>query len=109
MANITHATVRMYRMGTGDCFIIKFFSGYVEAFKMMIDCGAWSGDKERLTPYIEHMKKYVDNHIHLLVVTHEHKDHVHLFDICKDLLTSNFKVDKVWMGWTERFFAPVTR
>jgi len=102
MANITHATVRMYRMGTGDCFIIKFFSGYVEAFKMMIDCGTWSGDKERLTPYIEHMKKYVDNHIHLLVVTHEHKDHVHLFDICKDLLTSNFKVDKVWMGWTEK-------
>jgi hypothetical protein len=25
MSNITHTEIRMYRMGTGDCFVLKFF------------------------------------------------------------------------------------
>jgi hypothetical protein len=101
MAKIDQAIIRMYRMGTGDCFIIKFASGGKEQFKMMIDCGTWQGSKQKLTPYVKDLKAFVDNHIDLLVVTHEHKDHLHGFDACKEFFTRNFTVDRVWMGWTE--------
>lgn len=101
MAKTTKATVRMYCMGTGDCFVIKFYAGNKETFKMMIDCGTWAGSKEKLSPYIIDIKKYVNNHINILVITHEHKDHVHLFDACEDLLTKDLKIDRIWMGWPE--------
>ncbi len=101
MSKITSATVRMYRMGTGDCFIVKFYAGKEEKYKMMIDCGTWKGSKDHLEPYVVDLKAYVNNHVDLLVITHEHKDHVYVFEACKELFTKDFKVDKVWMGWTE--------
>lgn len=101
MKQITHSEIRMYRMGTGDCFVIKFFAGDIAVFNMMIDCGTWQGTAERLTPYITDLKKYVDNHLHLLVITHEHVDHVHVFDVCEELFTTNLTIDRVWMAWTE--------
>ena len=102
MSKITHTEIRMYRMGTGDCFVLKFFAGAALKFKMLIDCGTWSGSTAHLTPYIQNLKAYVDNHVDLLVVTHEHKDHVHVFDACENLFTQGFTIDKVWMGWTEK-------
>lgn len=101
MNNVTHAEVRMYKMGTGDCFVVKFFSDEEVKFKMMIDGGAIYGTKARLSPYVEDLKAYVDNHINALVITHEHQDHVLAFEKCKSLFTSNFIVDQIWMGWTE--------
>ena len=101
---ITHAEVRMYRMGTGDCFALKFFAGKGEAnvkYKMMIDCGVWQGSKDRLTPFVEDLKTYFNNEIDLLVVTHEHVDHVLGFQRCSDLFTTDFNVKKIWMGWSE--------
>ncbi|GGH36667.1 hypothetical protein GCM10007423_29100 [Dyadobacter endophyticus] len=108
MDKITHAEVRMYRMGTGDCFIIKMFKGTDNTFTMMIDCGTWKGSKEHLEPYIKNLKDYIREGrtaepatIDLLVVTHEHLDHVSVFKSCKELFTADFVVKKIWMGWTE--------
>src|ERR1700745_494321 len=101
MSKITNANVRMYRTGTGDCFIVKFLAGDTEKFTMMIDGGTWSGNKAHLDRYVNDLKGFVNKHIDLLVVTHEHKDHVYLWDVCRDLLTDDFTVDRVWMGWTE--------
>ncbi|GAB3809123.1 hypothetical protein GCM10028819_49690 [Spirosoma humi] len=111
---ITHADVRMYRMGTGDCFIIKFFAGALNTFTMMVDCGTWQGTKEHLSMFIANLKAYITEDrvdqvptIDLLVVTHEHKDHVYGFEACSDLFVntitnpSNFIIKKIWMGWTE--------
>lgn len=98
---ITHATVRMYCMGTGDCFVIKFFADTEEKFKMMIDCGVWKRSADYVRPFIEDLKEYVDNRIDLLVITHEHSDHVSVFESCKDLFLNDFTVDKIWMGWSE--------
>jgi hypothetical protein len=98
---ITHASVRMYCMGTGDCFIIKLFSGETESCKIMIDCGVWTGSEERLRPYIVDLKKYVNNEVDILIITHEHLDHVSVFNTCSELFTSDFKVGKIWMGWSE--------
>lgn len=98
---INKVEIRMYRMGTGDCFILKFFTGRKITFKMMIDCGVWNRAKGELVDYIKDLKKYVNNHVDVLVVTHEHKDHVSAFYQCRELFLKDFKVDNIWMGWTE--------
>ncbi len=98
---ITRVQIRMYRMGTGDCFVLKFFSGTKIAFKMMIDAGVWQKGKDHIEPFVKDLKKYVNNKVDVLVVTHEHMDHVLAFQRCKDLFTQGFEVKQVWMGWTE--------
>lgn len=100
-ATITHADVRMYRLGTGDCFVIKFCAGDSVTFKMMIDCGAWQGSKAEISKYVSDLKRHVGNGVELLVITHEHKDHVLGFEACEDLFTNDFKVGQTWMAWTE--------
>ncbi|WP_337041351.1 MBL fold metallo-hydrolase [Emticicia sp. 17c] len=106
---ITHADVRMYRMGTGDCFVVKFFAEKVNTFTIMIDCGTWQGKKQHLEKYIAHLKDYLKEDrrktkptIDLLIVTHEHKDHVYGFDVCKELFLQDLEIKKIWMGWTEK-------
>lgn len=102
MAQVTHAEVRMYRMGTGDCFALKFFAGQQPVFRMLIDSGAWHGSRTRLEPYIRDLKRYLDDYADVLVVTHEHKDHVLAFEACAHLFTDGrFRVGEVWLGWTE--------
>ena len=102
MSKISHVDIRMYGTGTGDCFILKFFSvANEEVFTMMIDGGTWKGTKTHLKKYVRHLKKYVNNKLDLLVITHEHKDHVYLFDACRDLFIKDFQVDEIWMAWSE--------
>ncbi len=107
--SITHAEVRMYRMGTGDCFVIKLFTEEKEQLKIMIDAGVWQGSKARLTPYIKDLKSYVDNHVNILLITHEHQDHVLAFQRCKDLFTNDFTIDQIWLAWTENEQAKVVK
>ena len=102
MSKITHAEVRMYRLGTGDCFAIKFFAGLEVTCKIMIDAGTWSGSADQLEPYITDLKHYLEDYADILIITHEHKDHVHAFDACEHLFTDGkFEVGEIWMGWTE--------
>ena len=101
-ARIDKVVIRMYRMGTGDCSTVKFMKGSKVSFKMMIDCGCWSGEKAVLKPFLEELKKDVADHVNVLVVTHEHKDHVLGFEQCEDLFTDKvFRADQTWMAWTE--------
>lgn len=103
MSKITHVEIRMYKMGTGDCFAMKLLAGTKTVFKIMVDAGTWQGDKEKLTPYINNLKDYFKGFVDVLVVTHEHKDHVHAFDVCRDIFTGDgFEVGEIWMGWTEK-------
>ena len=98
---INQVTIHMYRMGTGDCFVVKFLKNESVAFKMLIDCGCWNGSESKLTPFIEQLCQDVDNHVDVLVVTHEHKDHVLGFERCKELFTA-LQIDQIWMAWTEK-------
>ena len=93
-------TIRMYCIGTGDCFIIKFYGADGAPFTMMIDCGSCRGDKDWYTPYITDLVQYVNNTIDLLVVTHEHKDHVDGFHHCEDLFKT-ITIRNAWFAWTE--------
>ena len=98
---ITDVDIRMYGTGTGDCFVLKFFVNTTETFTMMIDGGTWKGTKRHLSKYVRDLKDYVNGHIDLLVITHEHKDHVYLFDACSDMFINDFTFDEIWMAWSE--------
>ena len=99
---IDNCKIRMYCLGTGDCFVLKFCSGLTEKFTMMIDCGSCQGTPAEFAPYIKDLAGYVKNHIDLLVITHEHNDHVNGFAKCEDVFkNSAFTIDEAWFAWTE--------
>jgi beta-lactamase superfamily II metal-dependent hydrolase len=98
---ITDVKVRMYKMGTGDCISVKFFHKDEATFSMLFDCGCWTGSKTRLTPFVKELIRDLDGKVDVLVVTHEHQDHVLGFQRCEELLVSGFAAGEIWMGWTE--------
>jgi len=100
-ASIDSVSIRMYRLGTGDCFLVKFHNGKKELFTMMIDCGSCRGDKDDFTPYVQDLAdSLTDKTIDLLVVTHEHNDHVNGFDKCYDIF-NGLTIREAWFAWTE--------
>ncbi len=99
-AKVSSINVRMYRAGTGDFFLLQFKKGRSVSFKMMIDCGCINGGKDDFDPLVKDLKKITGGTIDLLVVSHEHADHMNGFEKCKDLF-DKFKFKKVWFAWTE--------
>jgi beta-lactamase superfamily II metal-dependent hydrolase len=99
--HVDNVTVRMYCMGTGDCFLVKFRSGKKEIFTMMIDCGSCRGGQQDFTPYVQDLAGSLANKtIDLLVITHEHNDHVNGFDKCYDIF-KGLTIKEAWFAWTE--------
>jgi len=98
-------TVRMYRQGLGDSFLISFPRASGKPFFMLIDCGVILGTPNQ----VEIMRKVVSDitattggEIDLLVATHEHWDHLSAFVQAQDLFQKPvFKVHAVWLAWTE--------
>lgn len=100
-ARINKVVIHMYTMGTGDCFVLKFQSGNKVKCKMLIDCGCWTRSSDEIVPYIETLRDDVNGHIDILVVTHEHTDHVLGFQAGKNIFLNEITVGEIWMGWTE--------
>ena len=90
----------MYRAGTGDFFVLQFKKGTTQSFTMMIDCGCINGSKEEFKPLVEDLETYTRGVIDLLVVTHEHADHINGFQKSADIF-NKIKFKKVWFAWTE--------
>lgn len=67
---------------------------------MLIDCGCILGGREDFEPWIQDMWLETGGTIELLVVTHQHADHINGFQICSDLF-DKFTFQKVWFAWTE--------
>jgi beta-lactamase superfamily II metal-dependent hydrolase len=94
----------MYKFGTGDCFILKFFNDQGPAYTMMIDGGFWKyrvADRDKIQEKLNDLKAYVNGVIDLLVITHEHLDHVQLFEKFPEFFTDEVDIKNIWMGWTE--------
>src|SRR5215471_7629856 len=95
--------VRMYKQGLGDCFLIGFPREGGKTFYMMIDCGVILGTPDAgntMKKVVKDIKDTTDGHIDLLVVTHEHWDHLSGFLQAQDVF-EDLHVDKVWLAWTE--------
>src|SRR4051812_44005519 len=74
----TACRVRMYRQGFGDCFLLGFTTAGKTRF-VMIDCGvvtAATEGKAKIKAVIDDVVKETGGRIDLLVVTHEHWDHL---------------------------------
>ena len=96
-------SVRMYRQGLGDCFLLSFPRTGQKPFRMLIDCGVVLGTPDPTTP----MKRVVNDlitetggQIDLLVATHEHWDHVSGFNQAQDEF-NKLAIRQVWVAWTE--------
>ncbi len=68
---------------------------------MLIDCGSCQGTPQEFRPYVENLAEWVKPEgVDLLVVTHEHNDHVNGFAKCRDLF-EDMDIRLAWFAWTE--------
>jgi hypothetical protein len=99
----TLATVRMYRQGLGDCFLIKLPRDNGEPFFILIDCGVILGTpkaQDIMTEVVADIGTVTNHHIDLLIVTHEHWDHLSGF-LQAQAEFDKIEIDDVWFAWTE--------
>lgn len=99
---IDRLTIRMYKVGFGDCFLLSLKS-QADTHHILFDCGSLSQSKARVAKIAKHIKETCTKpggkaRIALVVGTHRHKDHVVGFD---DAIWQDIEVDEVWMPWTE--------
>ncbi len=97
-------TVRMYRPGgLGDCFLLAFPAGDGTARYVLIDCGVFLGTEngaDRMRRIAQDIVQATGNHLHVIVATHEHWDHLSGFQYAQGTF-DEIDVDQVWLGWTE--------
>ncbi len=102
--------VRMYRQGHGDCFLLAFAGREGRRKRnvyVLIDCGLKPKSEvknQKIDKIIDDINEATGGHIDVVVVTHEHQDHVngfakkknkkHLFDKIKS-------IGQIWLAWTE--------
>lgn len=96
--------VRMYRQGLGDCFLLTFNPGADEKH-ILLDCGTLGATSTRvsLPDVIADIDKTTNGHLHLVVATHQHQDHLSGFSKLSAQFSpaSKKQIDHVWLAWTE--------
>jgi hypothetical protein len=94
----------MYRHGLGDCFLIAFATDDpARAYYMLVDCGLiWGAPRASaaIDEVVADIQDATDGHLHILVATHEHWDHIGGFLQAQEAFES-FTIDNLWMAWTE--------
>jgi hypothetical protein len=104
--------IRMYRQGLGDCFLVGLPKDDHSLFWMMIDCGVILGTKDpetKMKAVVKDIIQQTTGRIDLLIVTHEHWDHLSGFIQAQDLFNANdqrgtpgkLSIEEVWFAWTE--------
>lgn len=105
-ASRARAKIRMYCHGLGDCFLVTLprdDGKENDAFRIMIDCGVILGTENaegRMARVVDDIADVTGGRVDLLVVTHEHWDHVSGF-LQAEAALRRIHFDAVWMGWTE--------
>ena len=98
----SHVTIRHYCQGIGDCHLMKFRKDDGADFWMLIDCGIHSsitGGTEKIAAIVADIASLTKK-LDVIVVTHEHWDHVSAF-LTEAEEFAKFTVGEVWMAWTE--------
>lgn len=103
-------TVRHYCQGIGDCHLLTFTKTDGSPFRILIDCGihtSISGGADLIRDIVADIKTATGGRIDVLVVTHEHWDHVSGFSSAADIF-KELTVGEVWMAWSENARDPDT-
>lgn len=93
--------IRMYRDILGDCFLLRIPRDESH-LHMLIDCGILQGTEaaakraERIAQDIAAVTKVID----ILVVTHEHWDHISCFRQAEHIF-KDIEIRDLWLAWTE--------
>src|SRR5262249_10231871 len=103
-------TIRMFCQGLGDCFLITIPQNGQRPYSILIDFGVALG-----TPSAEAIMKQAATKIakltwgtiDLVVLTHEHWDHVSCFVLAADVLKTQVTFKHLWVAWTERHGDPL--
>lgn len=107
MAPKNGITVRMYRQGHGDCFLLALpRENSDDPFYILIDCGLKPGSQnfvhgKKIGEIVEHIGQSTSHHLDLVVITHEHQDHVNGLWKKKNPYFKDFEIEKAWLAWTE--------
>jgi len=110
------ARIRMYRVGLGDCFLLTFFNADKQQH-VLIDCGMFAGsrlepktkEKDLQIEIVNHIAETTAGHIDAVVVTHEHMDHVSIFNSAKSIFEEKLSFGEAWFGWLENPRSKVAR
>lgn len=95
-------TVRHYCQGIGDCHLLSFPREDGGLYFILIDCGVHagvSGGADKIREVVADIAA-VTKRIDLLIVTHEHMDHVSGFLSAAEAFKA-IHVEDIWFAWTE--------
>lgn len=96
--------IRMYRQGLGDCFLLTLPGKGDKPFHMLIDCGVVLGSPgeqvDKLRSAVADVAAETKGELDLLIVTHEHWDHVSGF-VQAETEFGGLRVKQTWLAWTE--------
>ena len=101
--------IRMYRQGHGDCFLLAFAGRdgrKKRTVYMLIDCGLKPKSEvhgQTIDKIIDDIHEATGGHVDVVVVTHEHQDHVNGFAKKKNgkHLFDKITFGQCWLAWTE--------
>jgi hypothetical protein len=102
-------TVRMFRQGHGDCFLLAFpRPNSPKPCYVLIDCGMKPGSQNFLKHkkalrdvVLEDLHEACGGHLDLVILTHEHQDHLNGIWSKNDPPFEGFEIDEAWLAWTE--------
>ncbi len=104
VASAPPVTVRMYKGLLGDCFLLRVGTGEATS-SILIDCGVLQGIQgaaDRMKRVAADIVAATGGKLDLLVVTHEHFDHLSGFGYAPDVFFGGqLKIGTAWMAWTE--------
>jgi hypothetical protein len=100
----TGVTVRMYRQGHGDCFLLAMPDDTGAPFYLLIDCGLKPGSEIKATieDIIADIRDATGGHLHAVLITHEHQDHTNMFlaRLGGKPMFDEIEIGEVLLGWT---------
>jgi glyoxylase-like metal-dependent hydrolase (beta-lactamase superfamily II) len=91
----------MYRGLLGDCFLLIINSGGNQS-TILVDCGVLQGTPgatPRMQKIVENVYETSGEKLDLVVVTHEHWDHISGFQHAEASFQAH-GFDELWMAWT---------
>ncbi|HEX8526307.1 MBL fold metallo-hydrolase [Allosphingosinicella sp.] len=112
--------VRMYRGILGDCFLLRHSwtaeDSETKTLSILIDCGVLQGverGRERMVEIAADVARECDGKLDVVVVTHEHADHLSGFAHARDIFfheqreegaaedLPRLDIGRLWLAWTE--------
>ena len=93
-------SIRMYRVGFGDCFLLSLPVNGGERRHILVDCGVHArGDIGSIDRVIDDIAAETKRKLAIVIATHAHQDHISGFGKRADVF-STFEVGEVWLPWT---------